>query len=472
MSSKKIYTAMIIVGIMGALIILAIGCRAEEEPLPVPSPQIEQEEEAAEEPLPEPAVKEQEEEEEEEEIENLYVSSSNLFPNYSFICPDGWEITGAEDGSRILLEGKGQAIAVMVEDVESIEEMETGQIAQKYLEITDELEGAEIIEQDFALGQEKTVVYGYRYDSGLEPDTEQLDLLGWQEKDGYLYILKYMADGLDTNLAMQSFQDFSSTFGWEEEMLATAQQGQSNSINILILGDDSFHDRSGGRISGRTDINILLHINLEHWEAKIITIPRDLWVEIPGRGKNKINAANAIGGPDLTVETFEQFSGLEVDSYIITDMDGFIELIDFLGGVTVEVEENLADGFSGCYLDKGVHHLDGEQALALSRNRQRPGGAFAREEESAKMIVALYEQQTTVAKILKLPAFINHLLNYTWTDMGFSTFIRVLPALGKVEAEDIEITSIPSWPQMVGNVSAVVYDPQATEELFEELQNR
>ncbi|MFO7972317.1 MAG: LCP family protein, partial [Desulfobacterales bacterium] len=74
-------------------------------------------------------------------------------------------------------------------------------------------------------------------------------------------------------------------------------------------------------------------------------------------------AAHAIGGNELAVETIEEFSGLEIDNYIITDFDGFVPLIDFLGGVTIEVTEDLSDGFSGCYLDKGVHHLDGTQAL-------------------------------------------------------------------------------------------------------------
>ncbi|MDZ7836551.1 MAG: LCP family protein [Actinomycetota bacterium] len=143
-----------------------------------------------------------------------------------------------------------------------------------------------------------------------------------------------------------------------------------------------------------------------------------------------------------------------------------------MGGVTVEVTENLADGFSNCYLDKGVHHLNGEQALALSRNRHRTDGAYAREREAAKIIVALYDQKTTLEKILNMPALVNYLLNYTWTDMDFGDVLRLLPAMGKIKAQDIEITTIPSWPQMVGNASAVVYDPEATAQLFEEIKNQ
>jgi LCP family protein required for cell wall assembly len=209
-----------------------------------------------------------------------------------------------------------------------------------------------------------------------------------------------------------------------------------------------------------------------------VTIPRDTWIDIPGHGEGKINGAHAIGGNELTVKAVEQLSGLEIDNYIITDFDGFIPLIDFLGGVTVEVGEDLSDDFSGCYLSKGVHHLDGQQALALSRNRHRSGdgstqpGAFAREKEAAKIIVALLEQKSTFERIVAMPLFINYLLNYTWTDLGFKDVIRLLPVMGKVRANDIEITGIPSWPQSFGKASAVAYDEEATAELFEEIKSQ
>jgi len=443
--------------ILGLSLFFFAGCRAPVEEPPEPQPVKEEVEVEIE--VPEP---------EEEIIENLYVSTSERFPNYSFICPQGWDLTVIDDGAMLLAQDANQALMVLVEEDADLEA-----VAEGYLNVTGELEDVSTTEEEVTLGGTSSKLIGYQFVSGLEAQKKQVDLLAFHEKGEYLYILKYMAADIGLEGARDNFLEIVSTFSWEDDLETTLEvsRDEKNSLNILILGDDSFHDRPGGRVSARTDINMLLHIDLDNWEAVIVTIPRDLWVKVPGRGETKINAANAIGGPELTVETFELFSGLEIDSYMITDMDGFIELIDFLGGVTVEVEENLADGFSGCYLDKGVHHLDGVQALALSRNRQRPGGAFAREEESAKMIVALYEQQTTLDKILKLPAFINHLLNYTWTDMDFRTVLKIIPALGKIDAEDIEIMAIPSWPEMIGNVSAVVHDPDATSELFEDLKN-
>ena len=139
--------------------------------------------------------------------------------------------------------------------------------------------------------------------------------------------------------------------------------------------------------------------------------------------------------------------------------------------MTIEVGEDLHDDFSGC-LTKGVHHLDGKTALALARNRHRSGdgttqgGAFAREREAAKIIVALLDQKSSFERIAAMPLFINYLLKYTWTDLSFMDILRLLPVLGQIKANDIEITGIPSWPQTIGNASAVVYDKEAIEELL------
>ncbi len=273
----------------------------------------------------------------------------------------------------------------------------------------------------------------------------------------------------------EAFTDFLSTFAFESGISPTRSEDGSLSTNILILGVDSGLGREGGRKSARSDINMIVHINLETHEATIVTVPRDLWVPINGHNDGKINGAYTMGGPGLAVKTFEDFSGLEIDNYIITDFDGFIPLIDFLGGVTIEVNENLADGFSGSYLSIGVHHLNGEQALALCRNRHRSGdgttqgGAWAREKEAAKVIKALYEQKTTLERIIALPAFANFLLRYTWTDLDFVDILKLLPVLGNIDSNDISIRGVPSYSQMIGKASAVVYYEDETKQLFEEV---
>ena len=437
----------------------------------------------------------------EDEKINYYVSSSKDFTNYSFVCPDKWELFEEENGSRVLIKNGAngvndttESIFFLVEplsDIANINLNDDADIIKKYTGIADGAGKVEIFdEENIKIGGEDAKITGYKYQSLLNGDNasihksnnsgsiDSIDYLSFVKKNNYLYTIKYMGNNIDPDSAKKTFTDFIATFTFNTGVEKVKQSDSNSSMNILILGDDSASDRPGGRVNGRTDIIILFHINLETHKGTIVTIPRDTWVKIPGHGEGKINGAHAIGGNELTVRTIEEFSGLDIDNYIITDFDGFKPLIDFLGGVTVEIGEKLSDPYSGCYLTKGTHHLNGEQALALCRDRHRSGdgttqgGAFAREREAAKVIVNLLEQKSTLDKILSLPLFANFLLNYTWTDLGFRDVLKLIPVLGKIKASDIEVTSIPSWPQMIGKASAVVYDVEATEELFDSIKSQ
>lgn len=236
-------------------------------------------------------------------------------------------------------------------------------------------------------------------------------------------------------------------------------------VNFIIWGDDSAHDRPGGRVSGRTDINIFVHLNLDTRKAYVVTIPRDTWFN--GR---KINGYHALYGHDGAVQAFERFTGMEIDFYVITDFDGFISLIDYLGGVTTTVEENIQDPFSGCYLGTGVHSLNGTQALALTRARKGRvlygGGAYAREKQSAMLLVDLLFQKRSMVNSGNLSSFLASLTQHVWTNISLSQASQILPALLSMRREDITITTFNSWPQWFGNSSAVGYNEAEKNQFF------
>jgi LCP family protein required for cell wall assembly len=427
---------------------------------------------------------------------NYYVSSSKDFDNYSFVCPEGWKLYETKSGAGVMLqndinvESKNESIFISVDNISGLDQLqsETGIIDtytgsaknDKTVKLNDE--------ETVSIGSETAKLSGYSYKSSLDsqenstenesPDSINIDLFTYIKKGDVLYSIKYIGKNVEETGAKETFKKFLADFSLNEKVQQQKQKDENNSVNILILGDDSGMGRAGGRVGGRTDIIIILHLNLDTCKGTAVTIPRDTWVDIPGHGEGKINGAHAFGGNELTVQTIENLTGLKIDNYIITDMDGFGPLIDFLGGVTVEVGENLSDGFSGCYLSKGVHHLDGTAAQALARNRHRAGdgstqgGAFAREREAAKIIVALLDQKSTFERIVAMPVFVNFLLKYTWTDLKLLDVLRLLPVLGKIKSADIELAGLPSWPQAVGNASAVVYDVEAAAELFEEIKNQ
>lgn len=416
--------------------------------------------------------------------EDFYSSSSSEFANYSFVSPKGWILIEEKNGTRALLKNSSssinESIIVSVEKLDEIKDIKSeNEIPEKYFSDLEKIDDKkDLPSEEITISEIKSNIYGYEYTLLLKDKQKAVDLISYFKNDACLYVIKYMGVNIDSGTAISNFKEFLKSFSLNPAEQGAKKSEKPNSVNILILGDDSAFDRPGGRVNGRTDIIIIFHLNLETGEGTIITIPRDTWVSIPGHEDGKINGAHAIGGNELTVKTIEELSGLKIDNYIITDFDGFKPLIDLLGGVTVEVKENLSDSFSGCYLDKGIHHLNGEQALALCRDRHRngepgqQGGAFAREREAAKVILALYNQQTTFEKFLKMPVFINYLLNYVWTDFTFSDVVKFLPSFGKINTQNIKITTIPSWPEMVGKASAVVYDKEATKELFEEIKNQ
>jgi len=313
------------------------------------------------------------------------------------------------------------------------------------------------------------------------------------DTDGYNSWLGRMTGGMSREKVLEGFlksQEFAqlcSAYGITPYAGASTSVSQSSAggfssggatgfhagrkVNFIIWGDDSASDRAGGRVSGRTDINIFVHLNLDTRKAYLVTIPRDTWF-----GGRKINGYHAVGGHDYAVSKFEQFVGGELDFYAITDFDGFTPLIDWMGGVTVTVEENIADGFSGCYLGPGVHHVNGTQALALSRARKGRtlygGGAYAREKQSAMMIAELLLQKKGMVNSGNLSSFMGTLGNFIFTNISLAQASEILPVLLSLQRQDIIISTFDSWPQWFGKSSAVGYNEGEKNQFFQNILNQ
>ena len=246
-----------------------------------------------------------------------------------------------------------------------------------------------------------------------------------------------------------------------------------NKVNFIIWGDDSGMGRPGGRVNGRTDQNLFVHLNPDTQKAVIVPIARDTWTAIPGHGTSKINGAHAMGGNDLAERTFEQFTGIPIDFYVITDFDGFIPLIDALGGVTVTVEENISDDFSGCYMTPGTWTINGTQTLALCRARHGRslygGGAFAREYQAAMLLKELLMQKRGIVNSSNLPDVLNMLSGFVWSNISLDMAGRILPAMLSMGDGDVSIQQFKEWPQNYGMASAVGYNAAEKNAFFANL---
>jgi LCP family protein required for cell wall assembly len=115
---------------------------------------------------------------------------------------------------------------------------------------------------------------------------------------------------------------------------------------------------------------MLAHLDRESGEAQLLSIPRDLWVDIPGQGMGKINAAYSYGGPALMVQTIRENLGIEVNHYVEVGFVGFTSLVDELGGIELTFPNPARDVSSGLDVEAGTQIVDGDTALAFARSRK------------------------------------------------------------------------------------------------------
>jgi polyisoprenyl-teichoic acid--peptidoglycan teichoic acid transferase len=177
----------------------------------------------------------------------------------------------------------------------------------------------------------------------------------------------------------------------------------------LIMGSDS---RGQSAIAGaRADSILLFRTDPGKHLISMLSVPRDLWVTVPGHGSAKINAAFAWGGPSLLIRTVSHFTGLPVNHLVLVDFGGFKELIDSVGGVTVQNPYKLvsSEPFDGYYwhFAKGRIHMDGRHALAYSRIRKTTDprdSDITRTERQQRVMQALAHQLTSPWNVFHLRA--------------------------------------------------------------------
>ena len=157
--------------------------------------------------------------------------------------------------------------------------------------------------------------------------------------------------------------------------------GEEPAVNILVLGTDSRTSASDPSQwkegAQRTDAIMIVQVSGDRKTVSVMSIPRDSWVEIPGHGQGKINAAYSYGGPSLTIHTVENLTGIHIDHFAVANFESFVALTDEIGGVRVNLKT--PQRLAGKELGAGAQVLDGQQALAYTRERSSlPNGDFDR----------------------------------------------------------------------------------------------
>ena len=222
-----------------------------------------------------------------------------------------------------------------------------------------------------------------------------------------------------------------------------------NQVNILMLGVDDF-----GENNYRTDVIMLLSINPKHKTASIISFPRDLYVTIPGYWSNRINTAWQLGGFTLLQDTFEVNFGIRPEYYMMVNYNGFKDVVDSIGGIDVEVSEELQDSCqldpSGwCILEPGLTHMNGGTALWYSRSRLTTSD-FDRNRRAQEVVMAIFKKAVNLNMLSKVPELYSLYREYVDTDIPLSLILPLLPmAKPLMNPENIRRFSV--GPEMVTN---------------------
>jgi polyisoprenyl-teichoic acid--peptidoglycan teichoic acid transferase len=224
-------------------------------------------------------------------------------------------------------------------------------------------------------------------------------------------------------------------------------------VFVLVMGLDA----RPGQSQSRGDALHVIGINPGAKRATILNIPRDTWTNIPGRGIDKINAANYYGGPLLQARAVSALVGIDISVVITTGFDGLADMVDELGGINVDVPFPMNDATSGAVFPAGTVRMDGGAALAFARNRSVSGGDFTRTHDQGILILAglakLRDSAPTAANTLKWMAV---LARHVRVDgMGFGDLYRLGRLALSLDPDDVRNITMPGTTGSAGDQSVV-----------------
>jgi polyisoprenyl-teichoic acid--peptidoglycan teichoic acid transferase len=223
-------------------------------------------------------------------------------------------------------------------------------------------------------------------------------------------------------------------------------------VNILAMGIDR---RPGQAFVSRTDSIMVVSIDPVSNTASILSVPRDLYVVIPGHGRDRINTAFVYGsrgsdeaaGASLSIQTLEYNLGIPIDHYILVDFSAVTRSIDLLGGIYVDVPYDINDptfpdmnyGYDPLYIPAGLHHFDGETALKYARTRHMDND-FYRAARQQQVLMSARSQAMSLGVaglISRAPALYERVQSGVRTDLSLEQLVRLATTAAHIEEQDI-----------------------------------
>lgn len=244
----------------------------------------------------------------------------------------------------------------------------------------------------------------------------------------YVYSLYHQVENMSKPSDESRFAQFT-----ENPEVKPPEWTGTERVNILLMGGDNRGLKEGE--VARSDSMIIASFDPVTKSAHLFSVLRDTYAEIPGHGSSRINAAITMGGPDLAMKTIGDLTGLDIQYYVYVDFQGFINLVDAIGGVDFYVEKDMhytsaADKHEyDIDLKKGQQHLDGEHALMYVRFRHDAMSDFTRTERQRAFLKAVANKLKSGTNLLKLPSILSKVTPYIETNLEPNDMLK-LASLG------------------------------------------
>jgi LCP family protein required for cell wall assembly len=213
-------------------------------------------------------------------------------------------------------------------------------------------------------------------------------------------------------------------------------------VNIVLLGIDKRDDEP---VEGtRSDTIMIASFDPVTKSATLVSLPRDLWVNIPNYGQQRINVAHAVGGPELTMRTITADFGIPIQYYARVDFRGFEELVDTAGGVMVDVDRPVKDdeyptedyGYQRIYFAPGPQLLDGKRALQYARSRHGTND-FSRSRRQQEVLVGLRERALQLNMVSKAPSLIGIVQKSLSTNLSPVELLSLARLVSEIDHDNI-----------------------------------
>lgn len=247
----------------------------------------------------------------------------------------------------------------------------------------------------------------------------------------------------------------------------------SEMVSFVLLGSDEAPHRYGHR----TDTIVLIGLDKENDHAFLVSIPRDLYVYVPGWRVDRINTADLFGGWEMVSETFLYNFGIEPDFWVRVNFTGFEGAVDLLGGINVEVGAYLNDECGGTQWEyfPNTYYMDGFTALCYVRMRKTTSD-FDRLRRQQEVMEAIFRRVLSLDGLARVPQLYSEFNKHYDGNVGLGDIIPLIPlgadlASGKapVERYSIDRTMATSWRVPVTGASVLLPDREAIQELFQAL---